>query len=122
MTDSPSVTWPSPARTTLPSRRTDKTVVDRISLFLPISVIFDYSSEPLSALLRLCKVNVLFRLQIASVTTQAITAVTFLEDGIALSVLFMPKFAAVLCQDQKSLQVLRTVLNQMDTELTHCRS
>lgn len=34
----------------------------------------------------------------------------------------MPKFAAVLCQDQKSLQILRSALNQLDTELTHCRS
>jgi hypothetical protein len=56
------------------------------------------------------------------VTSRAITAVTFLETEIARSVLSMPKFAAVLCQDQKSLQVLRTVLNQLDTELMHCRS
>src|SRR3981081_2894874 len=44
MTDSPSVTWPSPARTTLPPRRTDKTVVERISRFLGMSAILDYSS------------------------------------------------------------------------------
>ena len=44
MTDSPSVTWPSPASTTLPFRRTDKTVVDRISRFLDMSAIFDYNS------------------------------------------------------------------------------
>jgi hypothetical protein len=44
MTDSPSVTWPSPARTTLPLRRMDKTVVDRISRFVDMGAIFDYSS------------------------------------------------------------------------------
>src|SRR5580765_5532834 len=44
MTDSPSVTWPSPARTTLPSRRTDKTVVDRIRRFVGMSAISDYNS------------------------------------------------------------------------------
>jgi hypothetical protein len=40
------VTCPSPARTTLPSRRTDKTVVDLISRFVDMSAIFDYSSRP----------------------------------------------------------------------------
>src|ERR1035437_5856459 len=30
MTDSPSVTWPSPAMTTLSSRRTQRTVVERM--------------------------------------------------------------------------------------------
>src|SRR4051794_25198217 len=44
ITDSPSVTWPSPANTTVPLRRTHKTVVERISLFFAMSVIFDYSS------------------------------------------------------------------------------
>ena len=44
MTDSPSVTWPSPARTTLPLRRMDKTVVDRISLFVDMGAILDYTS------------------------------------------------------------------------------
>src|SRR5580704_18316090 len=44
MTDSPSVTWPSPARTTLPLRRMDKTVVDRISRFVDMGAILDYSS------------------------------------------------------------------------------
>jgi hypothetical protein len=44
MTDSPSVTCPSPARTTLPFRRIDKTVVDRISRFVGMSAIPDYSS------------------------------------------------------------------------------
>jgi hypothetical protein len=44
MTDSPSVTWPSPASTTLPSRRTDKTVVERISRFFIMSAILYYSS------------------------------------------------------------------------------
>ncbi|SRR5581483_3088926 len=34
----------------------------------------------------------------------------------------MSKFAAVLCQDQKSLQILRTALNRLETELIHCRS
>src|ERR1700730_12012251 len=44
ITDSPSVTCPSPARTTFPLRRTDKTVVDRISRFVVMSAILDYSS------------------------------------------------------------------------------
>src|SRR5208282_432315 len=44
MTDSPSVTWPSPARTTLPLRRIDKTVVERIRRFVDMSAILDYSS------------------------------------------------------------------------------
>src|SRR5579871_6224300 len=44
ITDSPSVTWPSPAKTTVPLRRTDNTVVDRISRFCAMSAIFDYSS------------------------------------------------------------------------------
>src|ERR1022692_5214697 len=44
MTDSPSVTWPSPARTTLPLRRIDKTVVERISRFVDMGAILDYSS------------------------------------------------------------------------------
>src|SRR5882757_3828572 len=44
MTDSPSVTWPSPARTTLPLRRMDRTVVERISRFVGMSAILDYSS------------------------------------------------------------------------------
>src|SRR5580658_1793647 len=51
MTDSPSVTWPSPARTTLPLRRMDKTVVERISRFGDIGAIFDYSSASSSTLL-----------------------------------------------------------------------
>src|SRR5271155_2798538 len=47
MTDSPRVTWPSPARTTLPLRRMDKTVVERISRFVDMGTILDYSSgEP----------------------------------------------------------------------------
>src|SRR5258708_35900870 len=45
MTDSPSVTCPSPARTTLPLPRTDKTVVERISRLAGISAILDYSSR-----------------------------------------------------------------------------
>src|SRR5260370_1342339 len=45
MTDSPSVTCPSPARTTLPLRRTDKTVVERISRLVGISAILNYSSR-----------------------------------------------------------------------------
>src|SRR5271163_3311630 len=45
MTDSPSVTCPSPARTTLPLRRMDKTVVERISRFVDMGAILDYSSE-----------------------------------------------------------------------------
>src|SRR5258708_2352695 len=44
MTDSPSVTCPSPARTTLPLRRMGRTVVERISRFVDMSAIFDYSS------------------------------------------------------------------------------
>src|ERR1039458_319232 len=60
MTDSPSVTWPSPAMTTLSSRRTQRTVVERIlrgawasavlsaaaatGLFFFMSAILDYSS------------------------------------------------------------------------------
>src|SRR5258708_4698028 len=44
MTDSPSVTWPSPARTTLPLRRVGRTVVERISRFVGMSAILDYSS------------------------------------------------------------------------------
>jgi hypothetical protein len=74
------------------------------------------------AFARRLKRSVFCHLQIASVTSQTITAVTFLGQAIARSVLSMPKFAAVLCQDQKSLQVLRTVLTQLDTELMHCRS
>ena len=42
--DSPRVTWPSPAMTTLPLRRTDKTVVERISRFFVMSAILDYNS------------------------------------------------------------------------------
>src|SRR5258708_21794357 len=45
MIDSPRVTWPSPDSTPLPFRRTDKTVVDRISRFPVMSTIFDYSSR-----------------------------------------------------------------------------
>src|SRR5258706_9543779 len=44
MTDSPSVTCPSPARTTLPLRRMDSTVVERISRFVDMRAILDYSS------------------------------------------------------------------------------
>src|ERR1700679_1462526 len=44
MTDAPSVTCPSPARTTLPLRRMDKTVVERISRFVDIGAVVDYSS------------------------------------------------------------------------------
>src|SRR5467141_786757 len=60
MTDSPSVTWPSPAMTTLSSRRTQRTVVERMrrgvglsavlsvatatSGFLIMSAILNYSS------------------------------------------------------------------------------
>src|ERR1700680_2270808 len=44
MTDSPSVTCPSPARTTLPLRRIDKTVVERIRRFVDMSAILHYSS------------------------------------------------------------------------------
>src|ERR1700691_2664987 len=44
MTDSPSVTCPSPARTTLPLRRMDKTVVERIRRFVDMSAILNYSS------------------------------------------------------------------------------
>jgi CheY-like chemotaxis protein len=87
-----------------------------------MSAILDYSSGGLPSRSNDCKVNVPCYLQIALVTSQAITAVIFLGHRIALSVFFMPKFAAVLCQDQKSLQVLGTALNQLDTELKHCRS
>src|SRR5258708_7498048 len=61
MTDSPSVTWPSPAMTTLSSRRTQRTVVERIrrragvsavlsvaaatSGFLIMSAILDYTAR-----------------------------------------------------------------------------
>src|SRR5258706_194398 len=45
MTDSPSVTCPSPARTTLPLRRMDRTVVERISRFVDMKAILDYSSR-----------------------------------------------------------------------------
>ena len=51
MTDSPSVTWPSPARTTLPLRRMDKTVVDRISRFVDMGANLDYSSAKDTSLL-----------------------------------------------------------------------
>src|SRR5258708_29831343 len=44
MTDSPSVTCPSPARTTLPLRRMDRTVVERIRRFVDMSAILNYSS------------------------------------------------------------------------------
>jgi hypothetical protein len=39
------VTCPSPASTTLPLRRMDKTVVERISRFVDMGAILDYS-EP----------------------------------------------------------------------------
>src|SRR5689334_19232837 len=44
MTPSPRVTCPSPAMTTLPLRRTQRTVVDRIKRFVLMRVILDYSS------------------------------------------------------------------------------
>src|ERR1700730_14996610 len=44
MTPSPSVTWPSPAMTTVPLRRTLRTVVERIRRFVGMSAILDYSS------------------------------------------------------------------------------
>src|SRR6202158_1789184 len=44
ITPSPSVTWPSPAMTTVPLRRTLRTVVDRIRRFVGMSAILDYSS------------------------------------------------------------------------------
>src|SRR4051794_37070097 len=34
----------------------------------------------------------------------------------------MRKSAAVLCHEKKSLQTLQSVLDQLDTELVHCRS
>src|ERR1700682_3852251 len=44
MTPSPTVTWPSPAMTTVPLRRTLRTVVERIRRFVGMSAILDYSS------------------------------------------------------------------------------
>src|ERR1700680_4146864 len=44
MTPSPRVTWPSPAMTTAPLRRTQRTVVERIRRFVGMSAILDYSS------------------------------------------------------------------------------
>src|SRR5690348_962297 len=44
MTPSPSVTWPSPAMTTAPLRRTQRTVVDRIRRFVGMRAILDYNS------------------------------------------------------------------------------
>ncbi len=44
MTPSPSVTWPSPAMTTVPLRRTLRTVVERIRRFVGMSAILDYNS------------------------------------------------------------------------------
>src|SRR4029079_6788045 len=44
MTPSPSVTWPSPAMTTVPLRRTERTVVERIRRFVGMSAILDYNS------------------------------------------------------------------------------
>src|SRR5208283_63962 len=50
MTDSPSVTCPSPAMTTLLSRRTQRTVVERIRrgarVFFFMSAIFYYTAPP----------------------------------------------------------------------------
>src|SRR5450756_2074942 len=58
MMDSPSVTWPSPAMTTLSSRRTQRTVVERIlrgaaalsaavatGVFFFMSAILDYTAH-----------------------------------------------------------------------------
>src|SRR5882762_5496691 len=44
MTPSPSVTWPSPAMTTVPLRRTLRTVVDRIRRFVGMRANLDYNS------------------------------------------------------------------------------
>src|SRR5882757_8758689 len=44
MTPSPRVTWPSPAMTTAPLRRTHRTVVDRIRRFVGMRAILDYNS------------------------------------------------------------------------------
>src|SRR5206468_1527237 len=44
MTPSPSVTWPSPAMTTAPVRRTQRTVVERIRRLVGMSAILDYNS------------------------------------------------------------------------------
>src|SRR5229473_507128 len=44
MMPSPSVTWPSPAMTTLPLRRTQRTVVERTKRFVCMSPILYYSS------------------------------------------------------------------------------
>ena len=49
MTPSPSVTWPSPAMTTLPLRRTQRTVVERIRRFVGMSAILDYNSLDVGA-------------------------------------------------------------------------
>ena len=61
-------------------------------------------------------------LQIASVTISSITAVTFLRPAHALNVECMRKSAAVLCHDKRSLLTLQGTLDQLDTELIHCRS
>src|SRR5450755_4661721 len=44
MTPSPSVTWPSPAMTTVPLRRTLRTAVERIRRVVGMSAILDYNS------------------------------------------------------------------------------
>jgi len=58
----------------------------------------------------------------ASVTIDAITAVTFLHPANARSVECMRQTAAVLCHDKRSLQTLEATLDQLDAELIPCRS
>ena len=79
----------TPAITTLPLRRTHKTVVERISRLVGMNVIFDYNSGKPTPLLS-AKSLVWRDLQIASVTRRWITAVTFLDGSVALSVWACP--------------------------------
>lgn len=68
------------------------------------------------------KSNVFLELQGASVTIQAITAVTFTHFGLPLTVSVMGQSAAVLCHDKRSLQTLEASLDQLNIDFVNCGS
>jgi hypothetical protein len=58
----------------------------------------------------------------ASVTSRAITAVTFTHFDTPRSLYLMRQSAAVLCQDDRSLQTLQATLDPLEIDLMNCHS
>ena len=103
--------------------------MDRISRFVAMSAIFNYNSRnftywpPPIAGTRCAGGSGFFaREKNASVTAPAITAVTFTRYAVPRSLYLMRQSAALLCQDNRSLQTLQATLDPLEIDLMNCHS